>query len=43
MVVDLENLERMDVSEIHSKRLNSKEVTMPQIGENACYLSLMEQ
>ena len=29
LVVDLEELEEMDASEIHAKRLNAKEVTLP--------------
>ena len=29
MVADLEELETMDASEIYSKRLNAKEVTLP--------------
>ena len=34
MVVDIEELEKMDASEIHlKKRLNAKEVTTPQNGE----------
>ena len=33
MVVDLEELEKMDASEIHAKRLNAKEVITLQNGE----------
>ena len=34
LVVDLEELEEMDASEIHAKRLNAKEVMLPKSGEN---------
>ena len=33
LIADLEELETMDASEIHSKRLNAKEVTFPKQGE----------
>ena len=33
LVADLEELETMDASEIHSKRLNAKEVIFPKEGE----------
>ena len=33
LVVDLEELEKVDASEIHAKRLNAKEVTTPKDGE----------
>ena len=33
LVADLEELERMDASEIYSKRLNAKEVIFPKEGE----------
>ena len=29
LIVDLEELEEMDASEIHAKRLNAKEVILP--------------
>ena len=34
LVVDLEELEEMDASEIDAKRLNAKEVILPKSGEN---------
>ena len=34
LVVDLEELEEMDASEIHATRLNTKEVVLPKSGEN---------
>ena len=34
LVVDPEELEEMDASEIHAKRLNAKEVTLSKSGEN---------
>ena len=33
MVVDIEELEKIDASEIHAKRLNAKEVITPASGE----------
>ena len=33
MVADIEDLEKMDASEIHARRLNAKEVLTPQNGE----------
>ena len=33
MVADIEELEKMDASEIHARRLNAKEVLTPQNGE----------
>ena len=33
MVADIEELEQMDASEIHDRRLNAKEVLTPQSGE----------
>ena len=33
LIADLEELEKMDASEIHSKRLNAKEVIFPKQGE----------
>ena len=37
MVVDLEELEKMDASEIHAKRLNAKEVITVQNGETIIF------
>ena len=34
LVADLEELEQMDASEIHARRLNAKEVLTPMIGDN---------
>ena len=34
MVADNEELEKMDASEIHARRLNAKEVLTPMKGEN---------
>ena len=34
MVADIEELEQMDVSEIHARRLNAKEVLTPMEGDN---------
>ena len=34
MVAEIEELEKMDVSEIHARRLNSNEVLTPENGEN---------
>ena len=42
MVMDLEELEEMDASEIDAKRLNAKEVTLPQSGEN-CKLPVADE
>ena len=42
MVVVLEELEELDASEIHAKRLNAKEVRMPQNGANSYSQSQME-
>ena len=33
MVADIEELEEMDASEVHAKRLNAKEVLTPMSGE----------
>ena len=33
MVVDIEELEQMDASELHARRLNAKEVLTPMKGE----------
>ena len=38
MVVDIEELEKMDASEIHAKRLHAKEVITPKIGEQFIFL-----
>ena len=43
LIVDLEELEEMDASEIHAKRLNLKEVIMHKSGGNSCSQSQMEQ
>ena len=37
MVVDIEDLEKMDASGIDAKRLNAKEVIAPQSGQNKSY------
>ena len=34
MVADIEELEEMDASELHARRLNAKEVSTPQRGGN---------
>ena len=34
MVADIEELEEMDASELHARRLNAKEVLTPMVGEN---------
>ena len=41
LVVDLEELEEMDASEIHAKRHNAKEVLLPKSGEN-CKFSVAD-
>ena len=44
MIADTEELEEMDASEIHARRLNAKEVLTPMKGENFLYSqSQMEQ
>ena len=43
LVADVEELEKMDVSEIHAERLNAKEVFTPKNGENVFSRSQMEQ
>ena len=44
LVADIEELEKMDASEIHARRLNAKEVLTPQSGEHFLYSrSQMEQ
>ena len=37
LVADIEELERMDASEIHAKRLNAKEVITPKKGEHVLF------
>ena len=34
MVADIEELEEMDASELHARRLNAKEVLTPMKGDN---------
>ena len=41
LVADIEELEEMDASEIHSKRLNAKEVSMPQNG-GKCFFPIAD-
>ena len=43
MIADIEELEQMDASEIHARRLNAKEVSTPMIGDNFYFQSQMEQ
>ena len=43
VVADIEELEEMDASEIHAKRLNAKEVLTPQNGGKCFSRSQMEQ
>ena len=43
MVADIEELETMDASEIHSKRLNAKEVIFPQKMENSYFQSQTDE
>ena len=43
MVADIEELETMDASEIYSKRLNAKEVILPQKMENSYFQSQMDE
>ena len=43
MVADIEELEEMDASELHARRLNAKEVLTPQRSGNFCSQSQMEQ
>ena len=43
MVADVEELEEMDASEIHARRLNAEEVSTPMKGENLYSQSQMEQ
>ena len=41
MVADIEELEQMDASELHSRRLNAKEVFTPMEGDILCSESQM--
>ena len=41
LVVDLEELDEMDASDIHAKRLKAKEVLLPKRGEN-CRFSVAD-
>ena len=34
MVADIEELEEIDASELHARRLNAKEVSTPMTGDN---------
>ena len=43
MVADIEELEEMDASEIHARRLNAKEVLTPMKNETSYSQSQMEQ
>ena len=43
MVADIEELETMDASEIHSKRHNAKEVIFPKQMENSFFQSQMDE
>ena len=43
MVADIEELEEMDASELHARRLNAKEVLTPMKGEKIIFQSQMEQ
>ena len=43
MIADTEEVEDMDASEIHARRLNAKEVLTPMKGENSFSQSQMEQ
>ena len=43
MVADIEELETMDASEIHSKRLNAKEVIFPNKMKNSLFQSQMDE
>ena len=38
MVADIEELEEMDASELHARRLNAKEVLTPQSSGNFIFL-----
>ena len=37
MVADIEELEEMDASELHARRLNAKEVLMPMKGDKCTF------
>ena len=37
MIADIEELEEMDASEIHARRLNAKEVLTPMKGDNLIF------
>ena len=37
MVADIEELDKMDASEIHAWRLNAKDVISPKIGEKIVF------
>ena len=39
MVADIEELEEMDASEIHARRLNAQEVSTPMKGDNFIFPS----
>ena len=43
MVADIEELENVDASEIHARRLIAREVPMSNNGERVMFLSLMEE
>ena len=43
LVADIEELEKMDASEVHAGRLNAKEVLTPKNGEKSYSRSQMEQ
>ena len=43
MVADIEELEEMDASELHARKLNAKEVLTPKMLEISCSQSQMEQ
>ena len=43
LVADLEELETMDASEIHSRRLNAKEVIFHKKKENLFFQSQMDE
>ena len=43
LVADIEELEKMDASEIHARRPNAKEVLTHRDGENLYFRSQMEQ
>ena len=43
MIADIEELEEMDASELHARRLNAKEVSTPQRGGNFIFRVADEQ